>query len=146
MAIIATKYDSFKLYSHNGTINIASDIFNVMLLLSTYEPDYVNHTVLADIAIHELPDGNGYAAGGEELTNPVIDKDGYDADDPEWLGLGTPTPVLFRYAACYRPGLTNGVQDPLCFCVLLDDTPGDITADNTNFKLQLAAAGLLVFG
>lgn len=93
-------YNPFRLYLSNGTVDLDNDTFKIILLDNAYVPDLESATY-AEIAANELPDGNGYTAGGQTLANVTLTRAGnkvtFDADDPVWPG----STFDARYAAIY---------------------------------------------
>ena len=87
------------------------------------------HELYADVSSFELAAGNGYTAGGVTVVNKVVTTEKFDADDVEFISLGTPAPVTFMWGVLYKSGTTGGVVNPLISLFLFDDTP-NVLSDN----------------
>ena len=147
MAASITLYHEFKKYLADGTIDLDTHTFKVMLTTSTYTPSAANHTVKADVT-NELSTANGYTAGGEALGSVTWAETGagtgvfkFDAADTVWTASGAG--ITARYAVIYDDTPTSPA-DPLVAYILLDTTPADVTvtAGNT-LTLQWNASGIL---
>jgi len=115
--------------------------------------DMSEDTVWADISTHELAAGNGYTAGGVSLINLAVTNGGWDADDAEFIALGTPSPVTFMWAVLYKNGTANGIVNPLICLYLFNDTP-NITNDNyrtievnnsDDYTIKFSVSGITTF-
>ena len=91
----------------NGTaalvIDYDTDTIKVMLVTSSYVPNYATHVTKADIT-NEVT-GTGYTAGGAILTSKTLTESAglvtFDADNVTW----SQNPAGFtnaRYAICYK--------------------------------------------
>lgn len=201
MSKVSKLYPSFKKFSHDGTINLATDTFKFALLDNTYNPipdfqintavvlgQYVKptnfnmhyykcttagttggtepawvvnggtnasgtatftdmgvslplaspHTIFADVSASQLPAANGYPSGGKTLTNLSVTTEHWDADDVEFLTLGSPNPVTFMWAVLYKSGTANGITNPLVALYLFDDTPN---VGNDNYLETTVTSG-----
>ncbi|MEA3480056.1 MAG: hypothetical protein U9R60_17875 [Bacteroidota bacterium] len=87
--------------------------------------------------------GSGYAQGGKALTNKAMTYSGYiskfDADDLVWAS----STITGRCLALWKNGTGNGIVNPLILFVLLDDTPADVSSNNSDFSVLWNAAGIL---
>ncbi|PLX93464.1 MAG: hypothetical protein C0621_07465 [Desulfuromonas sp.] len=52
--------------------------------------------------------------------------------------------ITARRAIIYRDATVGGIESPLLFSVLLDDTPGDVSSVNSDFTLAWSTAGILI--
>lgn len=87
--------------------------------------------------------GSGYAQGGKALANKAVTYSAnvtkFDGDDLVW---GSST-VTARCLALWKNGTANGIVNPLILLVLLDDTPADVSSNNSDFSVLWNAAGIL---
>lgn len=140
MAASLTFYNSFREYVADGTIDLDTHTFKVMLVASGYTPSTA-HTVKADIT-NELSTANGYTAGGATLGSISWGHSGgtatFDAADTVWTASGGS--IVARYAVIYDD--TAASKELVCY-ILLDTTPADVTttAGNT-LTLQWNGSGI----
>lgn len=144
MTASITFYQSFREYMADGTIDLDTDTFKVSLHTSTYSPNASTHTVYADLT-NELSTANGYTNGGATLGSVTWNRSGgtvtFDAADTVWTASGGS--IAARYAVIRKSGTANSITDPLVAYILLDTTPADVTATDTNtFTLQWNASGI----
>lgn len=144
MAASITFYQSFSKTLGDGTFDMDANTFKVTLHSSSYTPSASAHTVYADLT-NELSTANGYTNTGKALTTVVWSRTGgttkFDADDTQWTAAGGS--IVARYAVLRAVGTLNGVVDPLVAYILLDTTPADKTATDTNtFTLAWNASGI----
>lgn len=137
-------YNTFREYQGDGTIDMDGHTFKVILVNSTYTPNYETHTVYADIA-NELATANGYTAGGATLASVTWTRSTvtvtFDAADTVWTASGGS--ITARRAIIYDDTPTSPA-DPLVGAILLDSTPADVTAtDGNTFTLQWNASGII---
>lgn len=144
MAASITFYNSFKEYLGDGTIDLDGHTFKVLLTSSSYSPNASTHTVKADVT-NELSTANGYTAGGATLGSVSWNLSGgkvtFDAADTVWTA--STGSIAARYAVIYDDTPTSPA-DPLVAYILLDTTPADVTATDTN-TLTLAWNGSGIF-
>jgi len=140
MAASLTFYNSFREYVADGTIDLDTHTFKVMLVASGYTPSTA-HTVKADVT-NELSTANGYTAGGATLGSVTWGHSGgtatFDATDTVWTASGGS--IVARYAVIYDD---TAASDELVCYILLDTTPADVTttAGNT-LTLQWNGSGI----
>lgn len=140
MAASLTFYNSFREYVADGTIDLDTHTFKVMLVASGYTPSTA-HTVKADVT-NELSTANGYTAGGATLGSVTWGHSGgtatFDAADTVWTASGGS--IVARYAVIYDD--TAASEELVCY-ILLDTTPADVTttAGNT-LTLQWNGSGI----
>lgn len=144
MAASITFYQSFREYVADGTFDLNSDTFKVSLHTSTYTPSASSHTVYADLT-NELSTASGYTNGGATLGSVTWNRSGgtvtFDAADTVWTASGGS--ITARYAVIRKSGTANTRVDPLVAYILLDTTPADVTATDTNtLTLQWNASGI----
>lgn len=132
-------YNAFKRRLGSGLVDMEADPFRIVLLGEGYVPG-AHHAVLADVIGHEVPDGNGYVAGGRELTNTVWIQDGervrFDADDVQW----TEATFSARYAAIH---VANPLADAVNPLVCLLDFAALKTVSAGTFTVRFNADGIL---
>ncbi len=144
MAASITFYQSFREYMADGTIDLDTDTFKVLLTASTYTPSASAHTVKADVT-NELSTANGYTSGGATLASVTWNRSAgtvtFDAADTTWTASGGS--IVARYAVLYKSGTANTITDPLIAYILLDTTPADVTTTTGNtLTLQWNASGI----
>lgn len=97
--------------------------------------------VWADVSAHEVT-GTGYAAGGQQLTSVALDVSADEtiltADLVEWSS----STITARWAVLYQDATINGVVKPLLACVLLDDTPTDVSSNDSTFSYVWGNCGV----
>lgn len=140
MAASITFYNSFREYVADGTIDLDTHTFKVLLTSSSYTPSATTHTVKADVT-NELSTANGYTAGGATLTATWVRSAGtvtFDAADVQWTASGGS--IVARYAVIYDD---TAASDELVAYILLDTTPADVTAaSGETFNLVWNSSGI----
>ena len=141
MAASITFYQSFREYLGDGTIDLDTHTFKVMLTSSSYTPNASTHSVKADVT-NELSTANGYTAGGATLGSVTWTRSGatvtFDAADTTWTASGGN--IVARYAVIYDD---TAASDELVAYILLDTTPADVTTtDGNTLTLQWNASGI----
>lgn len=131
-------YNSFKEYLGDGTFDMNSDTFKIMLLTSSYTPA-ATHTVLADVSGNEIT-GTGYTAGGATLASVTWTSASgtttFDAADVTWSNAT----FTCRYAVIYKSGTANARVNPL---VKVFDFTTDKSCSNGPFTISFNASGIL---
>lgn len=140
MAASLTFYNSFSETIGDGTIDLDTHTFKVMLVSSAYTFSAA-HTVKTDIT-NELSTANGYTAGGATLASVTWNRSSgvttFDAADTVWTASGGP--ITARRAIIYDDTAAN---DDLVCSILLDTTPADVTAPDGNpLTLAWHASGI----
>lgn len=143
MAASITFYNSAKEYIGDGTIDLDTHTFKVLLTSSSYTPSATTHTVKADVT-NELSTANGYTAGGATLGSVTWTLSGatvtFDAADTTWTASGGS--IVARYAVIYDD-TTTSPADALIAYILLDTTPTDVTTTTGNtLTLAWNASGI----
>lgn len=141
MAASITFYESFREYLGDGTIDLDTHTFKVLLTSSSYTPSAGTHTVKADVT-NELATANGYTAGGATLGTVTWTRSGgtvtFDAADTVWTASGGS--ITARYAVIYDD---TAASDELVAYILLDTSPADVTATTGNtLTLAWNASGI----
>ena len=133
-------YDSAREYLADGTIDLDTHTFKVMLTTSSYTPS-ASHTVLADVT-SEVTNGNGYLTGGQALTSVTWAHSGttatFDAANPAWTASGGSIANI-KNAVIYDD--TAASDELLCYCVL--DASTITVTDGNTFTINLNASGIL---
>lgn len=143
MTASITFYNSFNKYKSDGTIDVDTDTFKVILVSSSYT-FAATHTVYADIT-NELSTANGYTSGGATLASVTWTQSTvtctFDAADTVWTASGGS--IVARRAIIYKSGTANAIVNPLVCSILLDTTPADVTTTTGNtLTLQWNASGI----
>ncbi len=111
-----------------------ADRFKIMLVTSSYTPDFGTHDFKADVT-NEVT-GTGYTAGGKSLTSVTCTQSGgtitFDAADVTWES----STITARGAVVYDDSLTN---DPL-LCYI--DFGADKTSSFGDFAVAFNASGV----
>lgn len=94
-----------------------------------------------DPSYSELATGNGYTAGGKQLSNPVVTATTIDYDDVVWTALT----ATFRYVVCVAVGTFGGVVNPVVFCLLPDNTPADTVSSGSNWTIAWNSTNKLFY-
>lgn len=110
----------------NGTFDLDTDTFLMALFLSTSNIGAASTTYAG--LTNEHANNNGYTTGGISLgqfalsgtTTVTVD----ETTNPQWTATGGS--IVARFAVIYESG-----GNVLCYC-LLDSTPADVTATDTN--------------
>ena len=134
-------FDSAKAKIGDGTIDLNSHAFKMVLTSNSYTPTRATHDELADVT-NEVANGNGYTSGGAALANPSFNQTSgtakWDADDVSWTASGGSIGPI-RNAVIYDDTVSG---DPLvCYCVL---EASDLTiTDGQTMTVQFSASGIL---
>lgn len=115
----------------NGTFDLDTDSFKCALFLSTSNIGAASTTYAG--VTNEHAAANGYSTGGIAVTLTLAGTTTVTVDigtDPVWTASGGS--ITARFAVIYEVA-----GDVLCYC-LLDSTPADVTATDTN-TLTVAA-------
>ena len=127
-------FNSFRKKMADGTIDLDSHTFYIMLLTDSYTPDATD-AVLGDLS-GEVANGNGYTTGGKALTGVTWNFSGavatFDSDDVSW----TAATFTARYAVVYD--YTAATKD----LMLLFDFGANKSPSNGTLSLTVNANGL----
>ena len=111
-----------------------ADRFKVMLVTSSYTPNFGTHDFKSDVT-NEVS-GTGYDAGGKSLSSVTLTQSGgtitFDAADLTWAS----STITARAAVVYDDSLTN---DPL-ICYI--DFGADTSSSAGDFVLSFNASGI----
>lgn len=144
-------YDFAKKYIGDGTIDL-DDTTNwraaLFLAAGNANTLSVGTGVYGDLT-NEHANANGYTTGGVAVTPSWTRSGGtitFDLADlaPGWTASGGS--ITARYLVIYKNATVNTIVKPLlCVCVL-DTTPADVTATDTNpFNVTFNVSGLWTF-
>lgn len=138
-------YDTFHLWVADGTFDLDADTFHMGLYLSSSNAATLSNSVLAALT-NQHANANGYTTGGKAMTGVTWTLTGaiatLDADDTVWTAAGGS--IGCRFAVIYKLGTANGHVNPLVCYSLLDNTPADATATDSNtFTIRAHASGLI---
>lgn len=119
-----TLYNSVAELVADGTIDLDTHTFKLMLVSSAYTPSGA-HDQKADIT-NELSTANGYTAGGATLTSVTWNRAAgvatFDSADVSWTPSGGA--LTARYAVMYDDTASG---DELIGYMVLDATPADVS-------------------
>lgn len=129
----------------DGTIDLDNDTIKMALLASGWGRN-IAADQWSDLESNEIAAGNGYDAGGKEITGKAVVLSAgnvayFDSDNTSWIATGGP--IVARYAVLYDDSTAN--KTPICYCYL--DTTTDVTVnDGLALVVQLAATGYFYLG
>lgn len=138
-----TFFNSFREYALDGTIDLDTDTFKVLLTTSAQALSASGQAVLADLT-GQVANGNGYTTGGVTLASVTWNRSGgtvtFDSADPSWTASGGS--IVARYWVLYKSGTANAIVSPLVAFGYLDATPADVTAtDGSALTYTVPATG-----
>ena len=135
-----TVYSNAALEITNGSFDLASNTFYVILLTASYTPAPNTDTLYSDISANEVAAGSGYATGGVTLTGVTNTLSGgtvtFNSANPSWASFS----ATFRYAAIIqRAGASPaGTDKLLCYT----DSGTSITGGGGTFTITMNASGI----
>jgi len=141
-------YEFAKFYLGDGTIDLdLTTNWKMALFLSTSNAETlsVGTGVYGDLT-NQVAGTFGYTSGGVALTGVTWTQSGgtvtFDCDDADWTATGGS--IVARFAVIYKDATVNSIVKPLLCVSLLDTTPADVTATDTNtFTVTINASGVL---
>jgi hypothetical protein len=141
-------YDLAKKYIGDGTLDLdAASALKLALFLSTSNANTlsVGTGVYGDLT-NEHANANGYTTGGAAVTgNTWVNSAGtetFDVNDVVFTASGGS--IVARFAVLYWNATLNTIVKPLICVCLLDTTPADVTATDTNtLTVTMNVGGLL---
>lgn len=125
--------------------------FYMALVGPGWNPDNsdTGNEVFGDVGANEIAAGNGYVAGGQNLTGVALSLANgtvkFTANTASWTGTGAGFPA-WRRAVIYYKGTLNGKVNPILAHVLGDSMPADVPATtpaNSPLTITPNAAGVL---
>lgn len=129
-------YNSYRVAQLNGTIDLDTNTFKVMLVTSAYTPSAA-HDFRDDITNEVI--GAGYVTGGETLSTPTVTLDGvtadWDAVDVTWAA----STITARGAVIYKNVGTAATDNLIAYI----DFGTDQISSSGNFTIQWNAGGIL---
>ena len=137
-------HDKFKEYMGDGTVDLDADAFKMALFLSTSNIATTSIDGLAT-ATNQHANANGYTTGGDAVASPTwVESAGtvtFDAANQVWTASGGS--IIARFAGIYDDTVTTPEADPIMCHSLLDNTPADVTATDTNtLTIAINASGV----
>lgn len=131
-------YNKFKEYIADGSIDLDTDTFKIILLDSSHTFTATN-TQLTDVSANEIANGNGYTTGGATLSSVTWTESSgtvtFDAADVTWTASGGS--ITATDAVIYDDTSTGDLL------VASIDFGGSQTAgDGTDFKITWNASGI----
>ena len=137
-------HDKIKEYMGDGTVDLDADTFKVGLALSTSNIATTSINGYGTIT-NEVATANGYTQGGQSLTSVTWTESSgtvtFDSANPVWTASGGS--ITARFGFVYDDTVAAPVADPIVCHSLLDNTPADVTATDTNtLTIQVHANGI----
>lgn len=140
-------YDLAKKYLADGTLDLDDTTnWKMALFLSTSNANTlsVGTGVYGDLT-NEHANANGYLTGGVAIGSETWTNSSgtitFDCADGVWTASGGS--ITARFAVIYKNATVNTIVKPLLAVCLLDATPADVTATDTNtFTVQINASGV----
>ena len=137
-------HDKAKEYMGDGTIDLDGDSFKAILCLSTSNIATTSVDGYAAVT-NEVATNFGYTQGTKAVDSPTwVESSGtvtFDCADLVWTASGGS--ITARFAGIYDDTVTTPVADPVLCHSLLDNTPADVTATDTNtFTITINASGV----
>lgn len=132
-AVVWDFYNEFTEYVGDGTMDLDADTFNAGLYLSTSNAATLTLSGRAAVT-NQHATANGYTQPGSALASVTWIRSGgtttFDSADEVFTASGGS--IVARFCVVDDDTVTTPVADPLCFYTLMDDTPADVTATDTN--------------
>ncbi len=138
-------YNEFTELIGDGTIDLDADTFNLGLYLSTSNAATLTLSGRAAVT-NQHASANGYTQPGSAIDSPTwVRSTGtttFDSADEVFTASGGS--IVCRFAVIDDDTVTTPVADPLVCYSLLDNSPADVTATDTN-TLTIAMHGSGIF-
>lgn len=144
-------YNKFKLNQLTGganSVDFDTDSLKVMLLKSTYTPDFDADDFLNDVRAQEVS-VSGYTAGGATLASVAVSQDStndwinVDAADPTW-SIPSGATLTCRYGVIYKVVGTTDAASPLI--ALIDFGKDQVTVGPNPFQIKWGDPRFLCLG
>lgn len=133
-----TLYNNAKLKMMDGTIDLDSHNFKIILLNSSHAFNAA-HTQLSDVTANQLATANGYTQNAKALSGISLTQSGgtvtFDASDVSWTAAGGD--ITASYAVVYDDDTTG---DLLLFN--LSFSAPETAGTGTNFNIIWNASGI----
>lgn len=139
-------HNNFKEYMGDGTCDLDADSFRMTLHDNSGGLNPVSNVATNGYATvtDELATANGYTQTGVVVAATWVLAGAtvtFDTADGVWTASGGS--IVARYAGVYDDTVTTPVADPIVCHSLLDNTPADVTATDTNtLTVQINASGM----
>lgn len=137
-------HDKIKEYEGNGIVDYDADSFVCNLYLATSNVATTSVDPVAS-ATNQVASANGYVQNSQGILSPTWTELAgvvtFDCADIVWTAAGGS--ITARYAAIYDDTVAAPVVDPIVCHSLLDNTPADVEATDTNtFTISIAVGGV----
>lgn len=138
-------YEAAKLGIANGEIDLDTHSFKIALFLSTSNCNTLSGTTGLANLTNQVATAFGYTQNSKAVTLATSQAGGTvtvdETTNPVWTAAGGS--ITARYAVIYDD--THATKQAVCVC-LLDTTPADVTATDTNtFTITMNAGGIFTF-
>jgi hypothetical protein len=136
-------YSNALLKSLDGTIDLDTDNFRMVLVTDSYTPNQNTHDTWSDVSASEVANGSGYATHGKALTTSLALASNVvtlDADDQTW----TSSTITAKYAVIVRDDDGNGALagTDLVVAYAALDTASSVSSTNADFVVTINASGV----
>lgn len=134
-------------YAGDGTIDYDADSFIIILCLSTSNIATTSVNAYSTVT-NEVATANGYTQGTKAITSPTWTESSgtvtFDCADVVWTASGGS--ITARFAGILDDTVAAPVADPVICHDLLDNSPADVTATDTNtFTITINASGVFAY-
>lgn len=142
-------YDKVKEKLMDGTIDLDTDTFQVMLLTNAYTPNQATDEFVSTIVANEVT-GGGYVRQTLTAVQWIVSGGAngqmkFDSANPQWAASGGS--IVARYWVLFKDDAGGDASSPLLAYGLLDDTPADVTTtDGNTLTLNVNANGYFTVG
>lgn len=138
-------YEAAKLGIANGEIDLDTHSFKITLFLSTSNCNTLSGVTGIANLTNQVATAFGYTQNSKTVTLATSQVGGTvtvdETTNPVWTAAGGS--ITARYAVIYDD--THATKQAVCVC-LLDTTPADVTATDTNtFTITMNAGGIFTF-
>jgi len=127
----------------DGTIDLDTDTFRMVLLTSAYTPNQSTHTAWSNVSTAEVS-GTGYDANGKLITQSVSRSNlvvTFNCDDQSWPS----STITTKYAVIVRDADGDGtlVAGDLLLCYSdLDTGGGSLSTVDGTFSVSINESGV----
>jgi hypothetical protein len=136
-------YNSYKLNTLIGNINLTADDIRLALVTSSYSPDIDNDTVYASIVSgdYEVVTGGGYVTSGVILSGTTVtqvneeDAALFDAEDVLWAS----STITARGGVIFKDSGSSATSPLICYI----DFGSTQSSVNSNFTISWATSGIM---
>ena len=136
-------YGAAELAIRNGSIDLDTNTFRMVLVTSSHTPNQSTHSTWADASANEVV-GTGYTSSGKLLTctnarsGLVVT---FDCDDQSWAAAT----ITAKYAIIVKDADANGTiasTDALICYADLDTGGGSLSSTASAFAVNINASGV----